>query len=152
MRDIFKDNRGYLSPIYRKNEWPNIEFVEDRISVSRKGVVRGFHGDHKTYKLCTCLYGSLRLIVFDIWHQDKIDIILSAENGESILIKPCTLNAHQCLSDECILHYKWSEYYDLDIQISAHFNDPIINPQWELPTIVSERDSNAPFYQLPIWN
>jgi dTDP-4-dehydrorhamnose 3,5-epimerase len=46
----------------KKNEI-YVDFLQDDISVSHKNVLRGIHGDNKTYKLVSCLYGEFQLIV-----------------------------------------------------------------------------------------
>lgn len=144
-RKLYKDERGYLSVIHRRKDSP-IRFVEDRISYSTKGVIRGLHGDDITYKLATCIYGELLLVVYDFRTKKKEEIILSAENGKQFLIRPFTLNGHQCLSDEgCVLHYKWSCYYNLESQYAVSYQDPIINAGWyDIPRIISDRDQQAP--------
>ena len=143
--NLFKDSRGYVGSIYRKdgiNEYA-FNWVEDRISYSNKNVIRGFHGDFETYKLTYCLYGKLRLIIYDLETQKKESIILTPES-EPILICPNTLNAHHCLSDECILFYKWSKFYNLDSQFSVVYNDVEIAPNWSGENhVVSDRDKNS---------
>ena len=40
---IFKDSRGFLKEVYRKNIVGNIEFPFDVMSYSKKNVLRGLH-------------------------------------------------------------------------------------------------------------
>lgn len=56
--DIFEDFRGsyveiYNEDLYKKNGI-KIKFVQDDFAVSKKNVLRGIHGDNKTYKLISC--------------------------------------------------------------------------------------------------
>lgn len=143
----FFEIRGSIYTIYNAKDAP-IHFVQDKISRSYKGVIRGFHGDDKTWKLITCLYGKVKLVTYDIYQDIKSSYILSGEDKEciSILVPPKTLNAHQCLTDECIFHYKWSEAYtNPDDQWSVRYNDTDINPMWDsdISPIVSDRDSRS---------
>ena len=139
----YRDHRGEVYPSWVKTEG-EIEFVEDRFSRSTQGVVRGFHGDDTTWKLCMCVYGSLRLSVWDIRNRKGHDFILDDQTKLQVLIPPFCLNAHQCLSDECILHYKWSHPYSLDQQWSVRYDDTTINATWPLPDVVlSDRDKNS---------
>ena len=150
MPELFFDNRGYVGSVFRQdNKYQYAyNFVEDRCSVSKYGTVRGFHGDSKTWKWATCLYGELYLIIYDLINHSKKNCILSAKNGNSILIPPNTLNAHQCLSDNCLLFYKWDRYYALDKQWSVRYNDSSIAPDWPVEvTEVSERDQNSPLLE-----
>ena len=143
MTKLYKDERGHVGSLFKTSSF-TLTFVEDRISKSKRGVIRGFHGDNKTWKMCYCLYGQFKLVVFDLKWKTTHRLVFD-ENSEGLLIGPHQLNAHQCLSKECILYYKWTEYYDLDSQSSVYYNDETINPKWEdFEHIISSRDRNAP--------
>ena len=64
---IFRDFRGEYIEIYNKDFFKekniNVEFIQDDISVSKKNVLRGIHGNNDTWKLISCLYGSFYLVV-----------------------------------------------------------------------------------------
>ena len=50
----------------KKDEFPiKLDFNHDKISTSRKNVIRGIHGDFKSWKFVTCLYGELYFVVVD---------------------------------------------------------------------------------------
>jgi len=141
------ENRGSIYTIYDKRDF-QVDFVQDKVSRSHQGVIRGFHGDSKTWKLITCLYGKIKLVTYDIYRSIKTEHILDGDDKEQglILVPPNTLNAHQCLSHHCIFHYKWSEYYTPpEGQWSVYFDDLEINPCWDagLHRIISERDSSS---------
>ena len=62
--DTFVDHRGEISTIFSKSKmFP--EFVEDKITISTKDVLRGLHGDLTTSKLISCLSGRIELFVVD---------------------------------------------------------------------------------------
>jgi dTDP-4-dehydrorhamnose 3,5-epimerase len=142
--ESFGDNRGELYACWRDHDF-SVDFVEDRFSRSHYGVLRGFHGDRTTYKLCTCIYGEMLLVLWDILNQKKYEYTLSDQNKLQVLVPPDFLNAHQCLSSECILFYKWSEHYASPAsQWSIRYDDPTINMQWPIQNmILSDRDKNA---------
>ena len=142
----YEDNRGELYPCWRKRN-SKINFVEDRFSRSKKGVVRGFHGDSTTYKLCTCVYGELFLVLWDIENKVRYEYTLTEKNKLQVLVPPNFLNAHQCLSSECILFYKWSEYYGgPESQWSINYKDPDINVEWPVDKVtLSGRDQGSKF-------
>jgi dTDP-4-dehydrorhamnose 3,5-epimerase len=144
----FFESRGNIYSIYKKDSFNGINFVEDKVSKSFQGVIRGFHGDGKTWKLLTCIYGIIKLVTYNIDSGIKNSYILDgdSQSSRSVLISPRTLNAHQCLSQFCIFHYKLSEYYiSPEDQWSVYFNDSEINPEWntEYEDIISNRDLNA---------
>jgi dTDP-4-dehydrorhamnose 3,5-epimerase len=142
----FFEPRGSNYTIYDYRDY-HINFVQDKISKSFQGVIRGFHGDDKTWKLITCLHGKIKLVTYDLDADKRNEYILDGDDEDSIsiLVPPRTLNAHQCLSDLCIFHYKWSEYYTSpEDQWSVYYNDNTINPKWQdIPEIVSDRDKNS---------
>lgn len=144
----YPDERGEVYPSWKK-EWFSLDFVEDRFSRSTRGVIRGFHGDSDTWKLCFCVFGELELVTWDIKKQAKQVFNLDCKHKRQVLVPPDFLNAHQCLSDECILHYKWTHPYSgPENQWSVRYDDPTINHKWPLePTIISQRDLAAPKLQ-----
>ncbi|MHA2343601.1 MAG: dTDP-4-dehydrorhamnose 3,5-epimerase family protein [Candidatus Hodarchaeales archaeon] len=146
-KDKHFENRGSLYTIYDSRDF-EIEFVQDKISKSYQGVIRGFHGDDITWKLITCLYGRIKLITYDVDTNLKKEYILDGDDTKStsVLVPPRVLNGHQCLSSHCIFHYKWSHYYTgPESQWSVYYNDSTINPQWnwDIAGIISDRDMNA---------
>mgnify|MGYP001333669856 CR=1 FL=1 len=149
VQDKFVENRGNIYTIYDKRRTPhNIDFVQDKISKSFQGVIRGFNGNNETWKLISCLNGMIKLVTYNIDNNSKRTYILDSEDivNKSVLVPPRTLNAHQCLSTSCIFHYKWSEYYtNPENQWSVCYNDSDIDPSWDVryPSIVSERDKSS---------
>ena len=145
----FFEHRGCIYTIFEKREMPHdCSFVQDKVSKSKQGVIRGFHGDNKTWKLITCLHGKIKLVTYNVDTNTKRIYFLGGDDEEfqSVLVPPRTLNAHQCLSKECVFHYKWSEYYTSpEDQWSVHYNDADIDPQWEkeYEEIVSTRDKKS---------
>src|SRR5690348_6952327 len=70
---IFNDFRGEFLETFNKKDYifysvdgATIDFIEDDISVSRRGVLRGLHGDEKTWKLIQCLHGEIYYVVVDM--------------------------------------------------------------------------------------
>ena len=91
--DVFEDHRGYYSEIYNRDIFKeneiNVDFIQDDISVSYKNVFRGIHGDRKTWKLISCLYGSFYLVVVNNieGHEQYLkyqSFILSQKNRKQI--------------------------------------------------------------------
>ena len=127
----------------------NLKFKHDKFSQSSKNVLRGIHGDSKSWKLVTCVFGRIFQVVIDLregsdsyrkYESFKID----SECPISILIPPGMGNAYYVESDKAVYHYKLAyegEYIDADQQFSVKWDDPKINIEW--PTnqpLLSERD------------
>ena len=150
----FKDHRGYYWTSWQDSKIKKIYFKHDKFSLSKKNVLRGLHGDKKTWKLISCPYGKLLLVVVDLQKSSKFYLkwrswILSQQNGLQILIPPNHANGHLCLSNECLFHYKLSykgRYIDAEKQLSIKWNDPKLNIKWGIKKpILSKRDNNSKF-------
>jgi len=148
--DIFKDFRGefvetYNEALYKK-EGVRVDFFQDDISASRKNVLRGIHGDNKTWKLLSCLYGKLYFVTVNCDKKSKDfgkwqSFILSDKNRRQILVPPKYGNAYLVLSKEAIFSYKQSTYYDPKGQFTYRWNEPRFNIKWPIKNpILSKRD------------
>ena len=150
----FKDHRGYYWTSWQDSKIKKIYFKHDKFSLSKKNVLRGLHGDDKTWKLVSCPYGEFLLVVVNCVKKSKDYLkfkswVLSHKNGLQILIPPNFANGHLCLSDKCLFHYKLSykgSYLDANKQFSIRWNDPKIKIKWPIKKpILSLRDRKAKF-------
>lgn len=147
-KDCFKDNRGELFTIWKKTDTPLIDFNHDKIAVSSKNVLRGLHTD-KSWKLITCIFGKIQLVVLNLDTNEYTDFILNSSDDKklSVLVPPGFYNGHLVLSDKAIFYYKWfyeGEYPDVNDQLSILWNDPKVNIDWlTQDPILSERDKNT---------
>ncbi len=131
----FRDKRGHYWTSWKKNLIKNLEFKHDKFSLSKKNVLRGLHGDKKTWKLISCPYGKLFLVVVNCIKNSKDYLkwksyILSHKNGLQVLVPPNYANGHYCLSKVCLFHYKLSysgKYEDVDKQFFFKWNAPEYN-------------------------
>jgi len=151
--DTFQDFRGEIWTIYSK-EYSDLNYVTDKITISRFGVLRGFHGDPHTAKLVTCLSGQFQLAVADLREASdtygQTETFLISDNEPTIVFIPAgCVNAHLCLSDKCVFYYKWSEEYKgPESQATVMWNDPALDVDWVIKNpILSERDKNGKPYK-----
>lgn len=147
--DSFEDFRGELYTLYKTGDWDNMIFNHDKVSVSRKNVLRGMHGDSKAFKLISCLAGEVMLVIIDNRLESpnylKWDsIILSDKNKIQVLVPPMFANGHLVLSDSATFFYKWSyqgSYPDVDQQFTIKWNDPLVGIYWPIENpILARRD------------
>tara|TARA_R110000796_G_scaffold96303_3_gene201967 strand:+ start:5252 stop:5731 length:480 start_codon:yes stop_codon:yes gene_type:complete len=148
--DSFEDFRGELFTSYKKGDY-NLDFNHDKVSISRQNVLRGLHGDSKSFKLITCLAGEVLLVVVDNRPESKNylkwdSIILTSKNRKQVLVPPMFANGHLILSDEATFFYKWSydgDYPDIKDQFTLKWNNPKIGIHWPISKpILSKRDSH----------
>ena len=127
-----------------------IRFKQDDISTSVKHTLRGLHGDNATWKLVSCVYGSLLQVVVDMRESSdtylKYDTFsINDKNRNQILIPPGFANGHLVMSDFGIFSYKQSTLYKgASEQFTVKWNDPKLNIPWPINNpILSLRDKNA---------
>lgn len=153
--EAFVDHRGYYVENYNKELYRSngieVEFVQDDISVSRKNVLRGIHGDHRTWKLISCLQGAFYFVVVNCDESSKNfgqweSFVLSAEHNRQILVPPKHGNGHLVLTDWTTFHYKQTTYYDPSSQFTYKWNDPKLGISWPVSRpILSKRDEIGHF-------
>lgn len=155
--ETYNDKRGSLYSLYRydfDDLMGDLEYVEDRISIGHKGVLRGLHGDSDCEKLIICLHGSFQLVVIDARKDSEtrgnvFSSILYGKRPTVVKVPAGCLNGHLVFEDDTILLYKWSHFYDgPDGQSVLNWdNEVLYNDMGDLPWfmaspyILSERDS-----------
>ena len=147
-QDAFTDYRGDLYTVWKDNDF-DLNFNHDKVSTSRKHVLRGIHGDQKSWKLVTCLYGEIYFVLVD--NRESSDtfltwdsMMLTDRNRKQVLIPPGVGNGFLVMSHRSVFHYKWSyegDYADVDQQFTIKWNDPIVGIDWPIDNpILSVRD------------
>ena len=149
---IFKDHRGFYWTTCKKGILKKMHFNHDKFSISKKKVLRGLHCDFKSWKLVTCIFGEVFFVVVDMRKKTRDYLkykswILTHNKPTMILVPPYYANAHLCLSNKCVFHYKWyykGKYIDSDKQKSYRWNDPKIKIKWPIKKpILSKRDKKS---------
>lgn len=154
LHDSYNDHRGQLYTIWKKSETNGLDFNHDKVAISDFNVLRGLHTD-KSWKLITCLYGKIQLVVVNYDSKSSeflnwTDYVIDSgdSNKTSVLVPPGFLNGHLILSDKAVFHYKWAydgEYPDVDSQTSIKWSDPKIGIKWLSDNpILSDRDEKIP--------
>jgi dTDP-4-dehydrorhamnose 3,5-epimerase len=147
---IYEDFRGlyietFNRPLYRE-AGIEADFIQDDISLSRRHVLRGIHGDQETWKLISCLQGEFYLVVVN-WDPGSAQygqwdaLVLSAHNHLQVLVPPKFGNGHLVLSEQAIFSYKQTTLYNRAGQFTLHWNDPALKIWWPIQQpILSPRD------------
>ncbi len=154
--DVFEDDRGYFFESYsRKKFWEEgleLNFVQDNISKSKEGTIRGLHyqvGKSIQGKLCHVIAGKVLDVAVDIRFNSPtfgkyVSQILSEENHAQIWIPPGFAHGFAVLSSEAVFQYKCTNFYNKTDERAILFNDPDINIEWQIEKpVVSEKDLKA---------
>jgi len=156
--ECFEDHRGTYEELYNKEKFDKIckdklgyliEFKEDNIAISSKHVLRGLHGDDRTWKYVTCLKGKyfINVLCYDKTSSDFgkwESFVLSEQNKKQLLIPPFHGHGYVVMSEEAIFHYKQSCIYKgMAEQFTIKYNDNRFNMWWPIKNpIISKRDES----------
>lgn len=155
---VFEDDRGYFFEAYRKSILAEAgieeEFVQDNVSKSYRNTVRGLHYQIKNpqAKLVQCLRGSILDVAVDL-RQDSpsfgnyVAIKLSDVSKRMLFIPKGFAHGFSVLSDEAIVAYKCSDYYNSEGERGVRWDDPLIRINWDVSRpILSEKDRKLPLF------
>jgi len=154
--DVFRDDRGFFFESYSKQRYKDfgisVEFVQDNISKSKKGTVRGLHyqiGERAQGKLCQVLEGEVLDVAVDIRFNSPtfgkyFSLILNSETKFQLWIPQGFAHGFSVLSDEAVFSYKCTNYYSKAHERAILFNDSDLKIDWKIENpIVSEKDLTA---------
>lgn len=146
----FEDHRGTYLELYddlnHAEACNNTKFVQDDISVSRKDVLRGLHGDNKTTKLVSVLNGSVYAILADNrkdspTYKQWEAFTLSKSNMNQLYVPAGIGNSMLALEDNTVYHYKQDTHFTPGTQFTIRWDDPEWNFHWPISNpILSLRD------------
>ena len=154
--DVYPDDRGYFFESFNKKKFSDggikVTFVQDNVSKSVKGTVRGLHyqvGEFAQGKLCSVVVGNVLDVAVDIRFGSPtfgkyFAVVLSEENKNQLWIPPGFAHGFSVLSDIAIFSYKCSALYNKESERSILYNDPDLQIDWKInKPIVSGKDLNA---------
>jgi dTDP-4-dehydrorhamnose 3,5-epimerase len=142
---------SYSVDRYREAGIPG-PFVQDNLSKSRRGVLRGLHLQHPhgQGKLVGVVHGEVFDVAVDVRRNSPtfrqwIGARLSGENMRQVYIPPGFAHGFLVLSDEALLFYKCTDFYHPESELTVRWNDPEIHVEWPMDDVIlSERDRAAP--------
>ena len=151
--NVFPDDRGFFFESFSdrkfKEQGLSLNFVQDNISSSKKGTIRGLHyqiGEFAQGKLCQVLSGKVLDVAVDIRFGSPtfgkyVTVELSEENHNQIWIPPGFAHGFSVLSDTAIFHYKCTAFYSKKDERSILFNDKDLNIDWKVDALaISDKD------------
>ena len=147
---IFNDNRGFFKEVYQKKIMPNLDFPFDIMSYSTKNVIRGLHIQIKKSqaKIITVTHGKILDIAVDLRKKSKtfgkyIAVKISHKDDFSFFIPDGFAHGFLCLSKECTVNYKCSQYRNELSERTLAWDDKDVNIDWPIKKpILSNKDKN----------
>jgi dTDP-4-dehydrorhamnose 3,5-epimerase len=153
---VHSDDRGRFFELFRAERYAaplgGVTFVQDNLSTSRRGVVRGLHFQHPAAmgKLVTAIGGAIFDVAVDLRQGSAtfgrwFGIELSAGAPRQLWIPGGFAHGFQALTDEAVVLYKCTAPFVASDDRAIHWQDPDIGIQWPLgATVISPRDAAAP--------
>lgn len=153
---VYPDNRGWFYEFFREDvltaEGLPHAFVQDNISFSRKGVVRGMHMQlppHNQVKLVTVLSGSVMDVVVDLrtgspTFGKSFQCVLDSTTHNMLLIPGGFVHGFASLEDSVFL-YKMDKHYEPAAECGILWNDPDLKIKWPFENpVISTKDLQFP--------
>lgn len=153
---VFPDERGYFFESFNaktlKNQGLDVSFVQDNISMSQKGVLRGIHFQKPPYaqgKLVQVLRGAVLDVAVDLrknspTYGEHYAHILSEENKTQLYVPEGFGHGFVTLEDNTLFSYKCTNFYNKESEGSILWNDKNLGIDWQIKDpIISEKDKIA---------
>jgi dTDP-4-dehydrorhamnose 3,5-epimerase len=166
---LFPDQRGYFLEAYQARRYAEhglaMPFVQDNLSFSRRGVVRGLHYQLRQPqgKLVMALHGEILDAVVDIrpdsptFKQWTLNT-LSGSNHRQLYVPPGYAHGFLVLSDTATVLYKVTDFYQPGDEYGVLWNDPDLGIPWpQAEALLSAKDAalprlgDIPAALLPTW-
>lgn len=153
---VFGDSRGYFLETFSERSWPNTSvrerFVQDNLSLSVRGTLRGLHLQNPVAqgKLVMAITGSIWDVAVDLRVGSPtfgkwVAAELSEENHRQIYVPPGFGHGFCVLSETAHVVYKCTELYEPSAELSVRYDDPELAIPWPTPSpLLSPKDAEAP--------
>ncbi len=153
---VFLDDRGYFLETWNSTRYEQVgipgPFVQDNISFSKKGILRGLHFQYPQSqgKLIQVLSGEVLDVIVDIrsgspTYSQWVGEILSESNHRQIYVPPGFAHGYCVTSETAIFSYKCTDFYNPATEHGIIWNDPDIGIEWPIAQpVLSPKDAVYP--------
>lgn len=159
---VFGDNRGFFLETWNKERYRTAgipeDFVQDNVSLSRRGVLRGLHfqNPHRQGKLVYVLQGDVFDVAVDIrlgspTFGQWVGIALSAENKLQLYIPRGFAHGFCVTSETALFVYKCTDFYNQGAEGCILWNDPALGIDWPVlaPELSAKDREGIPLADFP---
>jgi dTDP-4-dehydrorhamnose 3,5-epimerase len=153
---VFGDDRGYFLETWNLERYTKAgipaRFVQDNVSLSERGVLRGLHLQHPNGqgKLVYVLSGEIVDAAVDVrvgspTFGRSFTVLLSDANKKQIWLPEGFAHGFCVTSPKALVAYKCSELYRPEHELGVIWNDPDLGIEWPLKDVtLSPRDRAFP--------
>ena len=160
--DVFGDKRGFFAELYNETHFEaiglgHLKFVQDNLSSSTQGVIRGLHFQgppHAQGKLVSVLQGAVLDVAVDVRKDSStygqyVAVELSSEKLNMLYVPPGFAHGFQVLSETCLFSYKCTNFYNKESEGGLLWNDHELAIPWrDVPANVSPKDQELPGWDV----
>jgi dTDP-4-dehydrorhamnose 3,5-epimerase len=169
---LFGDTRGFFTEVYQKQRYVDhgvsSEMVQDNLSRSAKGVLRGLHIQHPKSqgKLVTVLNGAVLDVAVDVRvgspsFGHHVQVELNDQNRRQLWVPRGFAHGFLVLSETADFFYKCDDYYSRSDELVLRWNDPALSIDWGISDpelsqrdqeglILAELSPKLPVFSFPI--
>lgn len=153
---VHRDHRGYFFESWNRDRYGDAsighEFVQDNVSFSTRGVLRGLHFQNPIpqAKLVSVLWGSIWDVAVDL-RQDSdsfgrwVGWELSAQNARQLYLPVGFAHGFVVTSETALVSYKCNAPYAPEHERALRWDDPEVGIDWPVQKpILSSKDAEAP--------
>ena len=146
--DVYRDPRGYFLESFHQEKYAKAgiagAFVQDNISYSSQGTLRGLHAQltHPQAKLVHIISGEIWDVAVDIQpksptYKKWYGVTLSAQKPSQLFIHIGYAHGFCVLSETAEVSYKCTDLYDPSNELHLLWNDPELAIAWPIknPTL-----------------
>jgi len=140
---VFTDGRGYFLETWNSTRYEQAgipgSFVQDNISFSKKGILRGLHFQQPQSqgKLIQVLSGEVVDVVVDIrvgspTYGQWLSEVFSESNHRQMYVPPGFAHGYCATSETALFSYKCTDFYNPATEQGIIWNDPDIGIKWPI--------------------
>lgn len=142
---LLGDNRGFFAEVSKKTVFQRAgipsDFVQENVSLSNKGVTRGFHFQkfpHAQGKLIRCARGAIYDVVIDLRAESEtygssLGFLLDDRRHLALWIPSGFAQGFQALEDNSLVVYKCTQEYSAAHEAGISLFDVALKVRWPLP-------------------
>jgi dTDP-4-dehydrorhamnose 3,5-epimerase len=158
---VFGDERGYFQETFNAERYAaagiGVTFVQDNLSRSRQGTLRGLHlqHPHAQGKLVSVIEGEVFDVAVDVRVGSPtfgrfVAALISAQNHHQLYVPPGFAHGFCVTSESALFSYKCSDLYHPECELGIAWNDPQLAIPWpvENPLVGAKDQKNLPLAHI----
>jgi dTDP-4-dehydrorhamnose 3,5-epimerase len=155
--EVYRDPRGLFLETWSERRYAELglpaRFVQDNLSRSSRGTLRGLHMQSPPTmqgKLVYVLEGEVLDVAVDVrvgspTFGQWVGETLSADNNRQLYVPEGFAHGFCVTSEHAVFAYKCTHYYSAAAELSVLWSDPDLGIAWPIhEPLLSQKDASAP--------